>query len=64
MSAMPAMGMSAMKSTVTLRDEGNGLYQGQGNLGSGGSWQVTVTAQQNGQMLATRLLHVNVEGGM
>jgi len=64
MPAMPAMGMSAMKTTLTLSDKGNGLYEGQGNLGSGGSWQVTVTAQQNGKMLATKLLHVTVEGGM
>jgi Cu(I)/Ag(I) efflux system membrane fusion protein/cobalt-zinc-cadmium efflux system membrane fusion protein len=64
MPAMPAMGMSAMKTTVTLSDKGNGLYEGQGNLGSGGSWQTTITAQQNGKMLATKLLHVNAEGGM
>ena len=64
MPAMPAMGMSAMKTTVTLFDKGNGLYEGQGNLGSGGSWQATVTAQQNGKMLAAKLLHVNAEGGM
>ncbi len=61
---MPAMGMSAMKTTVTLSDKGKGLYEGQGKLGSGGSWQATVTAQQNGKMLATKVLHVNVEGGM
>jgi Cu(I)/Ag(I) efflux system membrane fusion protein/cobalt-zinc-cadmium efflux system membrane fusion protein len=64
MPAMAAMGMSAMKTTVTLNDKGNGLYEGQGNLGSGGSWQTTITAQQNGKMLATKLLHVNAEGGM
>ena len=64
MPAMPAMGMSAMKTTVTLSDKGNGLYEGQGSLGSGGSWQVTITAQQNGKALATKLLHLNAEGGM
>ncbi|MFP5205751.1 MAG: FixH family protein [Acidobacteriota bacterium] len=64
MPAMPAMGMSAMKTTVTLTDKGNGVYEGQGNLGSGGSWQTTITAQQNGKMLATKMLHVNAEGGM
>ena len=64
MPAMAAMGMSAMKTAVTLNDKGSGLYEGQGNLGSGGSWQTTITAQQNGKMLATKLLHVNVEGGM
>ena len=64
MPAMPAMGMSAMKTTLTLSDKSNGLYEGQGNLGSGGSWQVTITAQQNGKALATKLLHVDAEGGM
>ena len=64
MPAMPAMGMSAMKTTVNLSDKGNGFYEGQGNLGSGGSWQVTITAQQNGKALATKLLHLNAEGGM
>ncbi len=64
MPAMAAMGMSAMKTTVTLSDKGNGLYEGQGNLGSGGSWQTIIAAQQNGKMLATKLLHVDVEGGM
>lgn len=64
MAAMPAMGMSAMKTTVTLSDKGNGLYEGQGDLGSGGSWQVTITAQQNGKMLAAKQLQVNAEGGM
>ncbi|HET9088600.1 MAG TPA: efflux RND transporter periplasmic adaptor subunit [Acidobacteriaceae bacterium] len=64
MPAMPAMGMSAMKTTVALGDKGNGSYDGQGTLGSGGSWQVTVRAQQNGKVLARKLLHVNAEGGM
>ena len=64
MSAMPAMGMSAIKTTLTLGDKGNGLYEGQGNLGSEGSWQVTITAQENGKTLATKLLHMDAEGGM
>jgi len=64
MPAMPAMGMSAMKTTATLSDKGNGLYEGEGSLDSGGSWQVTITAQKNGKMLATKVLHVDAEGGM
>src|SRR6202044_2560777 len=28
MAAMPAMGMAAMRTSVTLRDKGNGLYEG------------------------------------
>ncbi len=64
MPAMPAMGMSAMKTTATLGDQGNGLYEGQGSLDSGGSWQVTIAAQKNGKMLATNVLHIDAEGGM
>lgn len=64
MPAMQAMGMAAMNTSVTLTDKGAGTYEGQGNLGSGGSWQVTITAQQNGKALATRQLRVNATGGM
>jgi RND family efflux transporter MFP subunit len=64
MPAMPAMGMAAMNATTTLLPKGAGLYEGQGTLDSGGTWQVTVTVRQNGQTLATKLLHVNAEGGM
>jgi len=64
MPAMPAMGMSAMQSVVTLADQGGGLYEGQGQLQNGGTWQVTVLAQKNGQTLATKQLSVNAEGGM
>ncbi len=64
MAAMPAMGMAAMNTTATLTDKSNGLYQGTGTLNSGGTWQVTITAQKNGQVIATKQLRVNVEGGM
>lgn len=64
MPAMPAMGMSAMKTTATLTDKGNGLYEGTGELGSGGTWQVTITAQKNGQTLASKQMNVNATGGM
>jgi Cu(I)/Ag(I) efflux system membrane fusion protein/cobalt-zinc-cadmium efflux system membrane fusion protein len=64
MPAMPAMGMAAMKTTVNCSDKGGGLYEGTGELGSGGTWQVTVTVQQNGRTIATRQLTVNATGGM
>jgi len=38
--AMPAMGMAAMRIPVTLSDKANGLYEGSGQLESGGTWQV------------------------
>ncbi|MGI8959022.1 MAG: efflux RND transporter periplasmic adaptor subunit [Bryobacteraceae bacterium] len=64
MSAMPAMGMAAMKTTAKLTGKGHGVYEGGGVLPSGGSWQVTITAQKSGQTLATKQLRVNAEGGM
>jgi RND family efflux transporter MFP subunit len=64
MSAMPAMGMSAMNATAKLSDRGNGLYEGSGSLGSGGTWQVTISIQKNGQVIATKQLHVNATGSM
>jgi RND family efflux transporter MFP subunit len=64
MAAMPAMGMAAMKTVVQAGDTGGGTYEGNGALGSGGTWQVTVTAQQNGQTIANKQLSVNATGGM
>ncbi len=64
MAAMPAMGMAAMNTTAKLNEKGNGLYEGNGSLGSGGTWQVTISAQKNGQVIATKQLSVNATGGM
>lgn len=64
MPAMPAMGMSAMRVVSNLSDRGGGTYEGSGKLGSGGTWQVTVVAQKNGQTLASKHVSVNAEGGM
>jgi RND family efflux transporter MFP subunit len=64
MPAMPAMGMAAMRIPVTLSDKGNGLYEGSGQLESGGTWQVTILAKKNGQVLASKQLSVNATGGM
>jgi Cu(I)/Ag(I) efflux system membrane fusion protein/cobalt-zinc-cadmium efflux system membrane fusion protein len=64
MAAMSAMGMPAMNTTARLTDKGNGLYEGSGSLGSGGTWQVTITVQKNGQVIATKQLRVNATGGM
>ncbi len=64
MAAMPTMGMSAMKTASKLNDKGSGLYEGTGSLGSGGTWQVTIVAQKNGQTIATRQLRINATGGM
>jgi RND family efflux transporter MFP subunit len=64
MAGMPAMGMAAMTTTTKLVDKGNGMYEGSGSLGSGGTWQATISAQKNGRTVATKQLRVNATGGM
>jgi RND family efflux transporter MFP subunit len=64
MAAMPAMGMAAMNTTTKLSEKGNGMYEGSGSLGSGGTWQVTISVQKHGQVIATKQLRVNATGGM
>jgi Cu(I)/Ag(I) efflux system membrane fusion protein/cobalt-zinc-cadmium efflux system membrane fusion protein len=64
MAAMPAMGMAAMKMVVNASDKGGGLYEGTGDLGSGGTWQVTLMATQNGQVIVSKHLTLNATGGM
>jgi RND family efflux transporter MFP subunit len=64
MAAMPAMGMASMKTVINARDKSGGMYEGKGDLGSGGTWQVTVRAQQNGQTIANKQLTLNATGGM
>jgi Cu(I)/Ag(I) efflux system membrane fusion protein/cobalt-zinc-cadmium efflux system membrane fusion protein len=64
MPAMPAMGMAAMTARVPLTDKGNGVYEGKGDLGSGGTWQVTITASQNGRVIVNKHFTLNAEGGM
>jgi hypothetical protein len=58
------MGMAAMNTTSKLSDKGNGLYEGTGSLGAGGTWQVTITAQNNAQVIATKQLSMTAAGGM
>jgi Cu(I)/Ag(I) efflux system membrane fusion protein/cobalt-zinc-cadmium efflux system membrane fusion protein len=64
MPAMPQMGMGAMRAAVTLADQGQGIYSGKLQLGSGGTWQVSVMATKNGQTIAAEQLSVNATGGM
>ncbi|MCI0404330.1 MAG: FixH family protein, partial [Acidobacteria bacterium] len=61
MPAMPAMGMGAMQERAALSHTGNGEYRGQLDLPMGGTWQVTVTAQRRGQVLASKKLSVVAE---
>lgn len=64
MPGMPAMGMAAMHVTATLVEKGQGIYEGSAQLGSGGTWQVTVTATRGGKTLATKQLSLTTTGGM
>jgi Cu(I)/Ag(I) efflux system membrane fusion protein/cobalt-zinc-cadmium efflux system membrane fusion protein len=64
MAAMPAMGMAAQHAAATLQDKGRGLYEGPLALDSGGTWQVTISAQRGGQIVATKQLSLPATGGM
>ena len=64
MAAMPAMNMPEMKTVIKGADKGDGIYEGKGDLGSAGMWEVTVTAQQNGKTIVTKKLTVKAAGGM
>src|SRR5215472_12662557 len=62
MAAMPAMGMAAMKVQSNLIDRGNGTYEGNIDLQSGGTWQVSITASKAGQVIAGKQFNVSVSG--
>jgi membrane fusion protein, copper/silver efflux system len=64
MPGMPEMGMAAMNVVTQLSEKGNGIYEGQAKLESGGTWQVTVTATKNGVAVAVKQLTLVAEGGM
>lgn len=64
MPAMPAMGMAAMRESVKLSDQGGGVYEDRVQLGSGGTWQVTILASKNGKPVASTHLSVSAQGGM
>jgi Cu(I)/Ag(I) efflux system membrane fusion protein/cobalt-zinc-cadmium efflux system membrane fusion protein len=64
MPGMPQMGMAAMNVVTPLSEKGGGMYEGKVNLDSGGTWQLTVTANKTGIVLATKQLSLNAEGRM
>ena len=64
MPAMAEMGMAAMRTQVSLTEKGNGLYEGTGQLDSGGTWQVKILAKKNGQVVTSKQLSVSATGGM
>ncbi len=64
MPGMPQMGMAAMNVVTPLSEKSGGIYEGQVNLDSGGTWKITVTAIRNGTVVATKQVSLNAEGGM
>lgn len=64
MPAMPAMGMGAMRAAAALTEQSPGVYSGPLQLGSGGTWQVTIAVLRSGQTLAAKQFSVDATGGM
>ena len=64
MSAMPAMGMAAMRATADLSESSTGTYTGRLTLPTGGTWQVTVMAQRDGRTVAQQQVSLTATGGM
>lgn len=64
MAGMPEMGMPSMNVVTQLNEKGNGRYDGETKLESGGTWQITVTAAKNGAVLASKQFSLVAEGGM
>jgi RND family efflux transporter MFP subunit len=64
MPGMPAMGMAEMNAVAQLNDQGNGTYTGELELGSGGTWQVTISAEQGGKLVLTKHINITAPGGM
>lgn len=64
MPAMPQMGMAAMNVVTPLGEKAAGVYEGQVNLETGGTWQISVTATKGGAVIAAKQLSLNAEGGM
>ncbi len=64
MAAMPAMNMPEMKTVIKGTDKGGGIYVGKCDLGSGGMWEVTVTAQRGGKTIVTKKLTITATAGM
>jgi Cu(I)/Ag(I) efflux system membrane fusion protein/cobalt-zinc-cadmium efflux system membrane fusion protein len=61
---MPHMGMVPINMVTPLNEKGGGIYEGQANLESGGTWQLTVTAIKDGVVVATKPVSLSAEGGM
>jgi len=56
--------MAAMHASAKLIEKSSGLYQNTAELPSAGTWQVTVTVRQHGQLVAAKKFNVLAKGGM
>jgi len=63
MAGMPEMGMAEMNVTSQLTERGYGVYVGEVELGSGGTFQVTVSAEQAGKTVLTKRANLTATGG-
>ena len=61
MPAMPAMGMSAMRTKAVLSDLGGGDYAGKVRLKSAGTWQVSIVATRHGKTVAQQQMQLNAQ---
>jgi Cu(I)/Ag(I) efflux system membrane fusion protein/cobalt-zinc-cadmium efflux system membrane fusion protein len=64
MEAMPEMGMAAMNESAALTEKSAGAYEGLEKLPCGGTWQVTISVKQHGQLVAAKKFGINAKGGM
>lgn len=61
---MPAMGMAGQRVHAVLNPSGSGVYEGTVTLPASGAWQVTIVAQRDGRVIASRQLSLETAGGM
>jgi membrane fusion protein, copper/silver efflux system len=64
MAGMSEMGMPAMNTASRLAENSPGVYAGSIELGSGGTWQVTITAERDGKTVLNKRISVSATGGM
>ena len=60
MPAMPAMGMPELRNSFNVPFV-QGMYMGKGKVATAGSWNVSVEARRNGQVIATYRTRFNAE---
>ncbi|MGH7948351.1 MAG: FixH family protein, partial [Candidatus Binataceae bacterium] len=64
MPAMPAMGMTEMRTSAKAVERGAGTYEANLTLEYGGNWQVTIVADKSGRRVATAHLTITARGAM